>query len=184
MKHVHSHLESNLSRQILDEQLSNDWVGLSQDTKTISAELGISGVFDRTISKQKFKHTVKSACSKGNDEFLIGCIKTYKKMKALQDEIVKGNEYFYRETLYNVRMLFKFRVEHFEAKRNFGHKKEYQKEKFMCDSCESQIDENTHVLFRPSYKTLREGKNLNNDSDLANYLYKVLNIRMKLRLDR
>ena len=78
----------------------------------------------------------------------------------------------------------KFRVELFEAKRNFGNNQKYKNERFLCDSCENEVDENTHVLFCPSYSTLREGKDLNNDTDLANYLYKVLSIRMKLRLER
>ena len=72
----------------------------------------------------------------------------------------------------------------FEAKSNFKHKPEYKKEQFLCDSCESEIDENSHVLFCPSYSTLRQEKNLNNDTHLAEYLQQVLEIRMKLRLNR
>ena len=72
----------------------------------------------------------------------------------------------------------------FEAKINFKQKSEYKKEKYLCDSCESEIDENTHVLFCPSYSDLREEKNLHNDAHLAEYLQKVLEIRTKLRLNR
>ena len=54
----------------------------------------------------------------------------------------------------------------------------------MCDSCESKVDDLSHVLFCPSYAALREDKRLNNDSDLANYLQKVLDIRTNLRLNK
>ena len=81
-------------------------------------------------------------------------------------------------------MIFRYRVELFEAKKNFSHKPEYIKEGFMCDSCEREVDENTHVLHCESYKKLRESKDLNHDADLAKYLFKVSNIRMKLRLKR
>ena len=105
-------------------------------------------------------------------------------MSAMKDEIVKGNQYFFRENLQSVRTIFRFRADLFEAKMNFKHKPEYIKEKFLCDSCMSEIDENTHVLYCPAYSNLRENKNLNNDSHLAQYLQKVLEIRTKLRLER
>ena len=127
---------------------------------------------------------MKKACIKENEESVREDIKSYKKMKALQDEIIKGNEYFFRETLYNARILFRFRAEIFEAKKNFSHKPEYKREKFLCDSCESEIDENTHVLFCHAYKSLRDNISINNDTQLAHYLYKVLQIRSKLRLTR
>ena len=107
-----------------------------------------------------------------------------KKMSALRDEITKGNNYFYSESLFNARTIFRFRVDLFEAKSNFKHKPDYKKEKYLCDSCESEIDVNTHVLFCPSYSMLREERNLHDDGDLANYLQKVLEIRTNLRLNR
>ena len=75
-------------------------------------------------------------------------------------------------------------MELFEAKLNFKQKPEYKHEKYLCDSCESEIDENTHVLFCHAYQSLREGKDLNSDSDLSDYLRKVLHIRSELRLNR
>ena len=105
-------------------------------------------------------------------------------MSALRDEVTKGNEYFYCETLNNARTIFRFRVEIFEAKINFKHNPEYKNEKYLCDSCESEVDLNSHVLYCPSYSALRHEKNLNNDSHLAEYLQQVLEIRSKLRLNR
>ena len=105
-------------------------------------------------------------------------------MRALKDEVTKGNSYFFTETITNVRMIFRFRMELIEAKQNFKQKPEYKAEGYLCDSCEREIDENTHVLFCDSYKSLREGKDLNSDNDLCDYLRKVLSIRSELRLNR
>ena len=55
---------------------------------------------------------------------------------------------------------------------------------YQSDSCMSEVDENTHVLYCPSYAELRENKNMNDDNHLAQYLQKVLEIRMKLRIER
>ena len=111
-------------------------------------------------------------------------ISAYKKMSALREETTKGNSYFYSQTLQNARILFRFRVDMYESKQNFKHKQEYIAENFMCDSCQSEIDDSTHVLFCHSNSALRESKDLNCDHDLAEYLMKVLDIRTNLRLNR
>ena len=105
-------------------------------------------------------------------------------MKALRDEIVKGNEYFFKLSLHDVRNILKFRMEMYNSKIDFKQNAEFKKENYLCDSCETQTDENTHVLFCSSYQKLREGLDINNDSHLAWYLQQVLEIRTELRLNR
>ena len=147
-------------------------------------ELGITGLLEHKVSKSRFRELVKRTCKMRNEESLKEEIQTYKKMKALRDETVKGNAYFFKENLHNVRTLFRFRMELFDAKLNFKGNPEYKREKYLCDSCETEQDENTHVLFCRSYHSLREGKDLNSDSDLCDYLHRVLIIRSELRLNR
>ena len=169
-KHIHSHDQQVLSKQIMDEQMSNNWSGLVKQAKICSDELNLSGLFDQQVTKSQFKLKIKEACKKANDTELKRQIQLYKKMSAMKDEISKGNTYFFKETIQNARTLFRFRVELFEAKENFKNK--YKNEGFLCDSCESKIDQNSHVLYCPSYTSLRKGKSLNSDSDLAQYLQK------------
>ena len=184
-KHIHCQEEiSNLAKQIMNEQIKNEWPGLSKQASVICDELGVEGLYDPHVTKNQFKSAVKKACLKLNNEDLINQIARYKKMAALRDEVQKGNRYFFTESLQTVRTLFRFRVDLFEAKDNFHNKPEYKKENFLCDSCMSQVDLNTHVLHCPAYAPLREEKNLNNDLHLAKYLQKVLEIRTKLRFDR
>ena len=47
-----------------------------------------------------------------------------------------------------------------DAKRNFKNKKEYEITNWLCDSCESKIDSNSHIIWCESYGELREGKDL------------------------
>ena len=135
------------------------------------------------MTKTQFEAIVKKTCIKANDGDLRTKIQSYKKMAALRDEIVKGNGYFFKEAVQTVRTIFRFRVELFEAKENYKNMPKY-KGNMMCDSCMSKIDQNTHVLFCPSYSVLREGKSLNNDTDLAEYLQKVIEIRSNLDINR
>ena len=161
-----------------------NWPGIAQKAIKICEELNIQGIFDEHINKKQFKIIVRRACKKHNDDDLKAQISSYKKMSALKDEVQKGNSYFFNQTLQSARMLFRFRVELFESKLNFKNKPEYRSEKYMCDSCESTVDHHTHVLFCPAYSVLREGKSLNRDEDLSNYLQKVLDIRTNLRLNK
>ena len=59
-----------------------------------------------------------------------------------------------------------------------------QHEGYICDSCESESDVSTHVLFCPAYSEIRRNKSLNSDTDLCEYLQKVLDIRTALRMNR
>ena len=162
--------------------MSRKCPGLVKQASLCQNRLNLTGLFDPDISKNQLKTKTKEACQKANDFELKQQISNYKKMSALRDELVKGNSYFYKENISNVRTLFKFRVDHFEAKANFKNK--YKNDDMLCNSCESKIDLNMHVLYCPSYAKLRENKSLNNDSHLAQYLQKVLEIRMKLNLNR
>ena len=146
--------------------------------------MAIQDPFNDQFSKSQYKAIVKRACETKNTADLKAKIQTYKKMSAIKDEFEKGNSYFFSESLQNVRTLFRFRTELYEAKMNFKNKPEYKAENYMCDSCESEIDHNSHVLFCHAYSELRQGKNLNHTPDICEYLQKVLDIRTNLRLQK
>ena len=57
-------------------------------------------------------------------------------------------------------------------------------EKYLCDSCESESDVSTHVLFCPLYSVLRQEKDLNNNRHIGNYIKQALEIRTQLRLNK
>ena len=104
------------------EQISKDWPGLVKQAKFCSDKLGLTGVFDQSITKKQLKSKIKEPCQNHNDAELKQQIQTYKKMAALRDELKKDNTYFYRDHITNVRTLFRFRVDLFEAKANFKNK--------------------------------------------------------------
>ena len=166
----------------MTEQLSNDWPGLTKHAQLICEVHNNEWLFNSNVSKGQFKEAVKKACKLQNELNLKSQISGYKKMSALRDELTKGNAYFYRETLQNVRNLFRFRVDLIESKMNF--KKKYQNEQMLCDSCESSIDVNSHILHCPAYTLLRQNRQTNNDTHLAEYIKEVMEIRINLRLNR
>ena len=49
-----------------------------------------------------------------------------------------------------------------------------------CDSCQSAIETQVHILWCPAYSELRQGKDINNDDHLIEYIQRVLKMREKL----
>ena len=70
------------------------------------------------------------------------------------------------------------------VKFNFKNIQNYANDNWQCDSCEKSIDTQSHVLWCPAYQNLREGKSLDSDDDLIEYITKVMVIREKLNLRR
>ena len=84
----------------------------------------------------------------------------------------------------DVRLKFRLRTMMVDAKMNFRNKKEYSKKLWLCDSCTSSIESQSHLIWCPAYQYLRENKNLNDDQDMINYIKEVLEIRDELMLRR
>ena len=63
-----------------------------------------------------------------------------------------------------------------------GHQGDNASKLWRCSSCQTRIETQDHVLFCPSYAQLREGRSLESDKDLTDYLMKVLIIREKLNI--
>ena len=62
------------------------------------------------------------------------------------------------------------------VKFNYKNDKKNREELWRCDSCKSTIDTQSHILWCPSYKELRAGKDINNDKDLVDYILKVITV--------
>ena len=87
-------------------------------------------------------------------------------------------------TLQQARMQFSIRTNMTKCKMNFSNDMTNRASLWQCDSCETNIDTHKHILFCPAYKTLREGKSMDNDKDVVNYFIEVMKIREKLNLIR
>ena len=84
--------------------------------------------------------------------------------------------------LCNARVKFPHRAKMYNASFNFKNQGNNANNLWLCSSCQSSIETQDHVLYCPAYSQLREGKHLESDRDLTNYLMKVLIIREKLNI--
>ena len=59
-----------------------------------------------------------------------------------------------------------------------------EKTLWQCDSCQTSIETQSHIMWCPAYSELRVGKDINSDDHLIEYVKKVLKIREKLNLTK
>ena len=79
---------------------------------------------------------------------------------------------------------FKVRSQMLEVKYNYSHDPRFTNDLWKCDSCQSSIDTQNHILWCPSYKDLRADKDINNNEDLIRYLKSVMATRQKLNITK
>ena len=56
---------------------------------------------------------------------------------------------------------------------------EYARKLWLCDEC-GNVDSQSHIMWCPSYTTLREGLDVDRDMDIIHYFQSVMKIRAAL----
>ena len=102
----------------------------------------------------------------------------------MAEESYKTKDYLRAMKMRDARIKFKWRTQMINCKFNFKSDPINSAQLWRCDSCQSSIDTQDHILWCPSYSELREGKDINKDSDLIEYMKNVLKIRDKLDITK
>ena len=172
--------EESLAHQILVEQNSENFPGLAKECKNFIKELNIVDPFEIELSKHEWKKIVKNAVTKANTEELKHEIKEkYKKLE--KSDLVKEEfgrkEYLKVLNIQQARTKFKFRCSMTQhVKMNQKGNEQYAKALWRCEECGLQ-DTNSHLLWCTGYESLREGKDMECDQHLCDYLQKIFKIR-------
>ena len=88
--------------------------------------------------------------------------------------------YLSEMSLTDARTLFRIRSQTTDVKMNQRSSKAHAKKLWKCSEC-GNIDTQSHILWCPFHAHLREGKSLESDSDLVEYMKKVFIVREELR---
>ena len=86
--------------------------------------------------------------------------------------------------LRDTRIKFKLRSHMFDVKWNYKNNPKFSHDLWRCDSCQSNIETQNHILWWLAYSELRNGKDINQDQDLIEYMKQVLKIRDKLNITK
>ena len=102
------------------------------------------------------------------------------KVKETLTEPFEQKEYLHTKIVQQARVMFSSQSHMFPCKMNFIGEPKFKIDLWRCDSCQTNIDSQSHVMVCEAYKSLREGKDINNNNDIAEYLTKVVLIREKM----
>ena len=106
------------------------------------------------------------------------------KNSEMSQEDFQTKDYLKNTKMEEARTNFKMRTEMLNFKFNYKSNPINSTNLWMCDSCQTSIETQSHILWCPSYSELREGKDISKDSDVIEYFQKVLKIREKLSITK
>ena len=185
LHHLKSLDDSTLAKQVLIVQDTNLLPGLVAECKEYIYKYRLPNILKVTMTHNEWKAKVKNMIKQENEKELKEQILKSKKLEDsdLPEEEFGRKLYLEELDLTSARTKFKFRTKMSQyVKMNYSSSPEYSQDLWRCHSCRTKIDTQAHVLWCPEYSTLREGKSLESDQDLCEYLREVFRIRQKLEI--
>ena len=174
--------KKSLASKIADIQYENNYPGLITECKWILATLGLSDCDPSQVSKQSWKKMIKDKIRDENKRLLLVKFANYKKMNIsdVENEESSMKSYMRMMNLQECRTKFALRTKQLRSiKMNQSSNNEFSDKLWSCDNCLEEgrgiiIENQIHTLICPSYATLREGIDLNNDLEVVRYFQAVL----------
>ena len=184
--HIKNLDNASLAKQIYEEQTSYGWPGLVSECVDIMEEWEITDITQGkdNFSKQQWKTKVKNGAIQQNSKLLSKEIEKSSKLEVMKTENYGEKPYITEMNMHDARINFQLRSRMFLCKMNYLNHPQYKAELWKCDSCQTCIDSQSHILYCPAYQQLREGKSLSSDQDIVTYFKEVLQIRLKLNLNK
>ena len=176
--------KGSLARDMLDVQISKHLPGLVPECKILLKSLNLPNLLESKMkakwSKMAWKKIVNKKIYEQEESSLKQNMSPKSKLRdgSAMEETFDRKEYLSTLNLHDSRIKFQLRSKMLDVKFNYSTKHEH--ELWLCDSCCSSIETQSHLLFCPAYASLREGKNIKNDDHLIEYIKTVMSIRTKL----
>ena len=141
--HLRSLDEETLAHKIYEEQKSNEWPGLCEETRGICEELQIEDCNKTMMGKQMYKDILVAACHKKNEETLRAGA-TEGKCSRIGGEEYGRKQYLKDTNIEDTREWFKTRFGLQPFAGNFSHDRRYAKSNWLC-RCKSVREEESHI---------------------------------------
>ena len=166
----------SLSKQVFQEQRKHGWPGPVKESDKICSTLNLPSIANDDVSRRE----IEQACKEKTEKDLKEKMKKSSKLKDKIEERFEQKEYFKNIKIHEARTMFRARSKMLNCKMNYSSDPKFMKELWLCDSCERAIDQQSHVMICSAYSNLREGRDINNDEDVAWYRAEVMKIRNKM----
>ena len=178
LHHIKNLDDSRLAKQVYKEQSQHGWPGLVTECGEILKQWNLKDIFEK-CTKSQWKNSVKKEAKVQNEDKIRKLIKKSSKLEIMKGESYGEKSYISDMKMQDARVNFSLRSRMYECKMNFLNNPVFKAEMWRCDSCQSCVDSQSHILYCPAYQQLREGKSLSSDQDIVSYFQEVLAIRLK-----
>jgi hypothetical protein len=179
--HLRSLEEETLAAKIYEEQKTQNWPGLVQETKMICKELNIEDCNSTCLNKTDYKSLLIKACHVKNEE-MLRLQATETKGARMRTEPYGKQEYITSKNIEQARSWFRTRFGLQDFAGNYSHNRKFAKSDWLC-RCKTAKEEEGHIVsgncsvysdLRPKFGDLGE------DQNLVDYFRAVLDRRDRL----
>ena len=141
--HLRSLNKETLANIIYEEQRSNEWPGLCEETRWICEEVGIEDCNQTRLGKKQYREIVVAACHKKNEETLRSKA-TEGKCYRISGEEYGRKQYLKDKNIEDTREWFKTRFGLQPFAGNFSRDRRYANSNWLC-RCKSVREEESHI---------------------------------------
>ena len=167
-----------LASEMYSEQVKNNWPGLAREAEEICEHLGIQSVNKTLLNKKQFSQLIDTVLVQKENQILQEDSVNMEKMKIIRSEKWGLKDYVVAGNLYSVRSTWEVRAYMLRVAGNYSHHSRYLATGWLCQACRLQVREDQdHLGSCEGYEDLREGKNLDDDKELVEFIQQVMRRR-------
>ena len=165
-----------------EQQVKLNFEGLSSDVTKLCDLIGLEDANITEKGKKEYANLVKKACREYDEKMMKNDMERMKesKMKRMWKDDLRMKDYVRTGTLYSVRKTWEARSYMLRVAGNFPNQKKYQRTGWLCQACDLRVREDQdHLTSCKGYADLRDGKDLDHDSELVDFFRGVMERREK-----
>ena len=164
-------------------QKSLSFPGFIPEARNLITKYNLPNIIDQEVQMTKFKwKSIVKKAIKTNYENELKSKMTTSKLKdgPMTKESFELQDYLKEMKLSDARTKFRLRSNMTKVKMNMKLDPKFAAELWKCSGC-GNLDSQSHIMWCPSYATLREGLDIDNDLDVVHYFQSVMKIREALK---
>ena len=182
-----SHLdEGSLAKDMLEEQVANNWQGLASEVNDLCHSMNIEDPRTTEKNRKAFSNLVKERCRWKDEARMKEEMQKMKekKMRTMVNQNLEMKEYVKKGTLYSARKTWEVRSHMLDVAGNYPGNNKYKASRWMCQACDLEVKEDQEHLTRcRGYEDLRGDADLNMENELVDFFTRVMERRRENKWD-
>ena len=182
-----SHLdEESLAKDMLEEQVANNWPGLASEVSDLCKSMNLEDPRTTEKGRKAFNNLVKEGCKWKDEARMKEEMQTMKekKMKTMINQNLELKEYVKKGTLYTARKTWEVRCHMLDVAANYPGANKYKASGWMCKACNLKVKEDQeHLTVCRGYEDLRLDADLNRENELVDFFTRVMERRKENKWD-